>query len=111
MLDVARRHARTEGSDGARFGLGDTLHQKTAIKTDHDTVRGIEQRGIEERPLLGKNSSNVRGNKIQGISSSNQKNETGRMRLSSADKLLQGRKVSELPTIQEIHYEDTPYRK
>ena len=29
----------------------------------------------------------------------------------SADQLLQGRKVSDLPTIQEIHYEDTPYRK
>ena len=49
MQDVARRHANTVGDDGARFGDGDTLFVKTPPKTPRNTVRGIEQRGIEEK--------------------------------------------------------------
>ena len=54
MQDVARRHANTVGDDGARFGDGDTLFVKTPPKTPRNTVRGIEQRGIEEKNIRKK---------------------------------------------------------
>ena len=104
MQDVARRHANTKGSDGVRFGQGDTLQKKTDIGTNYDAVRGIEQRGIAENNLLGRGSDKVRGNKINGISETKQKTRIGRKRLSNADKILNGRKVSELPTLDELKF-------
>ena len=75
MQDVARRHSNTHGTDGARFGEGDTLQRKTMVGTDYDTVRGVEQRGISENTLIGKGNNKVRGNKINGnlIKSANKK--------------------------------------
>ena len=96
MQDVARRHANTKGSDGVRFGQGDTLQKKTDIGTNYDAVRGIEQRGIAENNLLGRGSDKVRGNKINGISETKQKTRIGRKRLSNADKILNGNPLAEL---------------
>ena len=72
LSDVARRHAGTKGADGTRFGNGDTLVQITKPQiTSYAAARGVEQFGImnSSTPLLGYRSTNVRGNKIAGISS------------------------------------------
>ena len=106
LQDVARRHAGNQGKDGARFGEGDTLKRKTPINTDYDTVRGIEQRGISENKLLGRGNENVRGNKINGISEAKQKTIIGKKRLANADSYLLGKKSSELPTLDELNYND-----
>ena len=106
LQDVARRHAGNQGKDGARFGEGDTLKRKTPINTDYDTVRGIEQRGIGENKLLGRGNENVRGNKINGISEAKQKTIIGKKRLANADSYLLGKKASELPTLDELNYND-----
>lgn len=42
--------------------------------------------------------------KINGISETKQKTRIGRKRLSNADKILNGRKVSELPTLDELKF-------
>ena len=94
MQDVARRHAGTKGKDGARFGEGDTLKRKTPVNTDNDTVRGIEQRGINENKLLGRGNENVRGNKINGISEAKQKTIIGKKRLANADSYLSAESTS-----------------
>ena len=106
LQDVARRHAGTQGKDGVRFGEGDTLKRKTPINTDYDIVRGIEQRGISENKLLGRRNENVRGNKINGISEARQKTIIGKKRLANADNYLSGKKPSELPTLDELNYDD-----
>ena len=106
LQDVARRHAGTQGKDGVRFGKGDTLKRKTPINTDYDIVRGIEQRGISENKLLGRRNENVRGNKINGISEARQKTIIGKKRLANADNYLSGKKPSELPTLDELNYDD-----
>ncbi|WP_458138936.1 hypothetical protein [Methylomonas sp. YC3] len=62
-----------------RFGAGDKISQVTPNGTPYDTVRGIEQRGIAENELLGRGSSNVRGNKINGISEVKQNSVQGRL--------------------------------
>jgi hypothetical protein len=109
MNDVARRHNKTIGTeDGTRFGNGDTLEQITKPKTPYDTVRGIEQRGIEENPLLGKQKEKVRGNKIKGMSEQKQKTQTGKKRLKQADALLKGRKPSQMPTLDKLQFNDCP---
>ncbi len=104
MQDVANRHSKTIGTDGARFGEGDTLQRKTEVGTKKDIVRGVEQRGVEENNLLGRNSDKVRGNKINGISEAKQETTIGRKRLKAADVLLNGKKVSELPTLDELKF-------
>ncbi|WP_324712970.1 hypothetical protein [Flavobacterium columnare] len=104
MQDVANRHSKTTGTDGARFGEGDTLHRKTAVGTNYDTVRGVEQRGIAENDLLGRNSDKARGNKINGISEAKQGTKKGKNRLKAADSLLDGKKLSELPTLDELKF-------
>ena len=106
LQDVERRHAGTQGKDGVRFGEGDTLKRKTPINTDYDIVRGIEQRGISENKLLERRNENVRGNKINGISEARQKTIIGKNRLSNADNYLSGKKPSELPTLDELNYDD-----
>lgn len=114
LEDVARRHASTEGADGARFGKGDIVQRKTAVGTPKNTVRGIEQKGIEENSLLGRGRSEVRGNKINGISEAKQKTKTGQRRLKAADALLKSKgvgKVSDLPTLEEIKFNDKGYKK
>lgn len=88
MQDVARRHSNTHG-------------------TDYDTVRGVEQRGISEKTLIGKGNNKVRGNKINGISETKQKTRKGKQRLNKADEILKGRKVSELPTLGELKFKNS----
>ena len=96
LADITRRHSNTIGSDGARFGPTDVIERTTPVGTDPDIVRGIEQRGIQENELLGRGNENVRGNKINSISETNQQTRTGQHRLNEADKYLDGRKPSEL---------------
>ena len=55
-------------------------------------------------PEYARGSDKVRGNKINGISETKQKTRIGRKRLSNADKILNGRKVSELPTLDELKF-------
>lgn len=110
MEDVARRHATTEGVDGNRFGEGDKIRKVTEVGTPKTTVRGIEQRGIAENDLLGKGSENVRGNKINGISEANQNTAIGKTKLDEADKLLNGKKVSQLPAIGDELEFDPKYK-
>ncbi|WP_041557812.1 MULTISPECIES: RHS repeat-associated core domain-containing protein [Cellulophaga] len=104
MQDVANRHSKTTGTDGARFGEGDTMQRKTGVGTDPNAVRGIEQRGIAENDLLGRGSDKARGNKINGISEAKQGKAKGQLRLNSADDILNGKKVSELPTLDELKF-------
>ncbi|MFD1602892.1 DUF6531 domain-containing protein [Flavobacterium artemisiae] len=104
MEDVAKRHAKTDGTDGVRFGEGDKMTRVTDVGSDRDLVRGIEQRGVEENDLLGYNSDKARGNKINGISEAKQKKPKGIERLALADDLLGGKKVSELPSLQELEF-------
>jgi hypothetical protein len=89
---------------GFVFGEGDTLERITKPKTPYDTVRGVEQRGIEENPLLGKQNKKVRGNKINGISEKKQKTTAGKRRLKRSDAMLKGRKPSEMPTLDSLKY-------
>ncbi|MCC9020626.1 DUF6531 domain-containing protein [Flavobacterium lipolyticum] len=105
MEDVAKRHAKTDGTDGVRFGEGDKMTRVTRVGSEKDLVRGIEQRGVEENDLLGYNSDKARGNKINGISEAKQAKPKGIERLSLADDLLDGRKVSELPSLQELEFD------
>lgn len=105
MADVGRRHAGTTGADGARFGPTDTLNRITPVGTDKDAVRGIEARGTGEGSLLGYGSENVRGNKIHGMSLDKQATEEGVERLAAGEKLLDGRKPSEMPTLETLEGE------
>lgn len=105
MSDVARRHAGTKGADGNRFGPGDKLEVVTPNGTDYDTVRGIEERGIQEKKVLGRQNPNVCGNKIHGISEAKQKTTIGKQRL-KVDVKLNGLKVSEIPTLDELSYKE-----
>ena len=102
MADVARRHSNTTGEDGPRFGQGDTLNQITAPGTDPDAVRGIEQRGIEVRPLLGRGSDQARGNRIRGISEAKAGTPKGIERLAQGDAVLAGRKPSQMPVLDQL---------
>ena len=104
MSDVARRHGNNVGTDGARFGPGDTMNRVTPVGTPYDTVRGIEQRGISENQLLGRGSTEVRGNRINGISETKQRTVIGRNRLGQADNLRNGRRVSEMPSLEELKH-------
>ena len=106
LKDVANRHSKTVGTDGVRFGSGDKLVKVTPEGTPFDTVRGIEQRGTEENTLLGRKSEKARGNKIAGIEEAKQKKALGRKRLSDADGFLNGRKVSELPALDELEFKN-----
>jgi hypothetical protein len=70
LHDVGRRHAGTtsEAGDVVRFGKGDELIRITDPSTDYEIVRGIEQRGIEQSGgPTGRNSDNVRSNRISGV--------------------------------------------
>ena len=95
LNDVARRHAGTKGTDGVRFGKGDTIIRITPKGTQKPTVRGIEQFGIEDSstPLLGYESNSVRGNKINGISITNKNREDY---LKSATDYLNGSTIADL---------------
>ncbi|WP_299315738.1 RHS repeat-associated core domain-containing protein [uncultured Aquimarina sp.] len=106
MKDVGRRHSKTKGTDGARFGKGDKMRKVTPVKTPKDAVRGVEQRGVDEGDLLGRNSDKARGNKINGMSEAKQKTTKGKRRLKAADKLLDGKKPSQLPSLDELEFKD-----
>lgn len=108
MNDVARRHGNNVGTYGARFGEGDTMRRVTAPGTNPNTVRGIEQRGVSENILLGRKSPLRRGNAIDGISAAKQKTEVGMQRLGAADAYLDGKKVSELPSLSELKFKTCP---
>lgn len=85
--DVMRRHNNNVGADGnARFGEGDSIHRTTPVGTDYDIVRGVENSGIREKDILGRNSNNVRGNLIQGISDEKLKTPEGMARVAAANK-------------------------
>ena len=71
-------------------------------------MRGIEQRGVAENPLLGRKSPLRRGNAIDGISAAKQKTRAGLERLSAADAYLDGKKVSELPSLSELKLKPCP---
>ncbi len=106
LKDVGRRHAKTKGTDGARFGTGDKLVRVTPVGTDYDVVRGIEQRGTEENTLLGRKSKKARGNKIAGISEAKQKTDEGIRRMIAGDNFLNGQKASQLPALDELEFKD-----
>ena len=91
----ARRHAGIKGTDGVRFGKGDTIIRITPKGTQKPTVRGIEQIGIEDSStlLLGYESNNVRGNKINGIRDKN--SEKGKLYMRSAEKKLKKMSLSD----------------
>lgn len=100
--DVIRRHQKTKGKDGARFGDTDRINQVTPHKTPKDVARGIENAGIRENPLLGRKAPNVRGNKIHGISDIKALKAEGKKRIKAAARFLskQGvKKVSALPVL------------
>jgi hypothetical protein len=70
MADVARRHGQTVGTDGARFGPGDTMTRITEPGTPKLTAQGIEGFGTQETGTIGRRSANgglVRGNNIRGV--------------------------------------------
>jgi hypothetical protein len=71
-------------------------------------VRGIEQRGIAENPLLGRGSENVRGNKINGISETKQATQTGMERMDAANRILDGRRASEMPVLDSLKASTCP---
>ncbi|MEE5041684.1 RHS repeat-associated core domain-containing protein [Pseudomonas alliivorans] len=103
LSDVMRRHGNNVGADGARFGAGDSITQVTPKGTDYNTVRGIENSGVRENPILGRGSVNVRGNTIQGMADNKLSTEQGRIRVSAAENYLEGKgvsKVSALPVIE-----------
>jgi RHS repeat-associated protein len=102
MEDVAARHSKTQGSDGSRFQAGDSMHQITPNKTPKDTVRGVEEAGTQERPLLGRGTKRARGNKIAGISAKKQKTAEGKKRMKAGRTLLAGRKLGDLPRLRTL---------
>ncbi|AAY40019.1 RHS repeat domain-containing protein [Pseudomonas syringae] len=102
LSDVMRRHGKNKGVDGARFRAGDTITQVTPKGTDIDTVRGIENAGVREKPILGRGSPKVRGNTIQGISDANLDTPKGIVRTNAANSYLESHgvnKVSSLPSL------------
>jgi RHS repeat-associated protein len=104
MADVARRHGNNVGADGARFGKGDTMNRVTPVGTNANAVRGVEQRGVAENPLLGRGSVDRRGNAINGISEAKQGTVTGKARLTAGDATLNGKKPSEMPSLEELKH-------
>lgn len=104
MGDVARRHGNNVGTDGARFGAGDTMRRVTPPGTPVNTVRGIEQRGVSENPLLGRKSPLRRGNAIEGIFVPKQNTLAEKQRLAAADAYLDGKKVSEMLSLSELKF-------
>ena len=84
--DVMRRHSKNVGVDGARFGVGDSIHRTTPIGTNYNTVRGIEHNGTQTDGVLGRGTGKVRGNIDHGISS---KNKNIKDYVSSATKYLE----------------------
>jgi RHS repeat-associated protein len=102
LSDVMRRHGKNKGVDGARFRAGDTITQVTPKGTDIDTVRGIENAGVREKPILGRGSPKVRGNTIQGISDAKLDTPKGIVRANAANSYLESHgvnKVSSLPSL------------
>ncbi len=91
LAGVRNRHAGTSGVDGQRFdptgkngganGRPDRIVQTSPKGTPYETARGIEQTGIEENNnLLGRNSDQARGNKINGVNPDNKEKYDRRMK-------------------------------
>ncbi|RMT63068.1 hypothetical protein ALP45_200040 [Pseudomonas coronafaciens pv. atropurpurea] len=99
LSDVMRRHGKNEGVDGARFRAGDSITQVTPKGTDIDTVRGIENAGVREKPVLGRGSPKVRGNTIQGISDANLDTPKGTVRTNAANSYLESHGVSKVSSL------------
>jgi RHS repeat-associated protein len=99
ISDVARRHGKTVGTDGKRFGVGDTIEQTTPKGTLKETVQGIEGKGTKETGTIGRkagNGGNVRGNAIEGVNP-NAKGATAK--LNAGEAYLNGRSPSALQKI------------
>ena len=104
MQSVAQRHSDTVGNkDGARFGKGDKMVRKTETGLDKNTTRGLEQRGLERRTNLGRQDDYVRGNKINSTSPTRDVYDT---RSAAADDYLEGKKFKDLPSLEDLTYED-----
>jgi len=58
--------------------------------------------------LLGRGNEKRRGNMIDGISERKRKTKKGKNRLKKADAHLNGKKVSELPSIDELNQKKCP---
>ncbi|WP_193395391.1 RHS repeat-associated core domain-containing protein, partial [Pseudomonas syringae] len=102
LSDVMRRHGKNEGADGVRFGTGDSISQITPRGTDYDVVRGIENAGVREKPILGRGSANVRGNIIHGMADDKLPTEKGRARVAGANNYLEGKGVSKVSSLSPI---------
>ncbi|ATB37719.1 hypothetical protein CYFUS_003144 [Cystobacter fuscus] len=80
LKDIERRHSKTEGADGLRFGHGDKPVQITPHGTKRNVARGIEQKTIaKNKTNIGRRKTNgnrVRGNNIRGVSKNNSKRKT-----------------------------------
>ncbi|MEE5167405.1 RHS repeat-associated core domain-containing protein, partial [Pseudomonas alliivorans] len=104
LSDVMRRHSNNVGADKLpRFGEGDSITQVTPKGTPYDTVRGIENAGIREKPVLGRGSRSVRGNTIQGMADDKLLTQKGEARVGAANEHLNRQgvsKVSSLPSIE-----------
>ena len=102
MADVIRRHSSNTGYDGVRLGSGDTINQVTPHGTDPKIVRGIEDSGIREKPLLGRGSGNVRGNVINGISDAKKIKAEGIKRARAAIAYLKSMGVDKVSKLKSL---------
>ena len=102
MADVIRRHSSNTGYDGVRLGKGDTMNQVTPHGTDYNSVRGIEDSGIREKPTLGRGSENVRGNAIHGISDAKRLTIEGMKRVAAAAKYLRSMNVDKVSKLKSL---------
>ncbi len=94
MADVARRHGNTIGTDGARFGEGDTMTRITEPGLDRLTAQGVEGVAVDETGTIGRRATNggrVRGNNIGGV---DQSTKRGKMKMGLGKEHLEGRSPS-----------------
>lgn len=99
MADVARRHAANKGSDGYRFGKGDTMTRITAPGTLKIDAQGIEGIAIKQTGIIGRRATNgnrVRGNAIAGV---NPKSETAYAKMEAGKAALNGKVPSQMGQI------------
>ena len=102
MADVIRRHSSNTGYDGVRLGSGDTINQVTPHGTDPKIVRGIEDSGIREKPILGRGSGKVRGNVIYGISDAKRRTIAGMERVAAAVEYLKSMGVDKVSKLKSL---------
>ncbi|WP_442783317.1 RHS repeat-associated core domain-containing protein [Collimonas fungivorans] len=96
MADVARRHGKNVGTDGARFGSGDTMTQITKPGTPKLTAQGVEGVAVQETGVIGRKKTNggkVRGNAIEGV---NPKSKRATIKMEAGEDFLKGKSPSEM---------------